>query len=74
MGTPTRLFWAATLCLFLTGCSTRQYELPGAADPADASFVFPMAPDAHIDTLLLGCTHYPILSDAIVAWLTPSRI
>jgi glutamate racemase len=33
-----------------------------AANPTDASFVFPMAPDAHIDTLLLGCTHYPLLN------------
>ena len=39
----------------------------GPTDPADASFVFPMAPDARIDTLLLGCTHYPLLSPAIRA-------
>ena len=35
------------------------------ADDADASFVFPMSPDAHIDTLLLGCTHYPLLAPII---------
>jgi glutamate racemase len=35
--------------------------------PDDASFVFPMAPGAHIDTLLLGCTHYPLLSPVIRA-------
>lgn len=29
---------------------------------ADASFVFPMAAESRIDTLLLGCTHYPLLS------------
>jgi glutamate racemase len=32
---------------------------------ADPSFVFPKPPDAHIDTLLLGCTHYPLLSPVI---------
>jgi len=31
----------------------------------DESFVFPMTADARIDTLLLGCTHYPLLSGAI---------
>ena len=31
----------------------------------DASFVFPMGAEAHIDTLLLGCTHYPLLGAAI---------
>ncbi|MGD8682629.1 MAG: glutamate racemase [Chloroflexota bacterium] len=36
-----------------------------AATAADASFVFPKAPEAHIDTLLLGCTHYPLLAPAI---------
>lgn len=32
---------------------------------ADPAFVFPKPPDAHIDTLLLGCTHYPLLSPVI---------
>ena len=31
----------------------------------DESFVFPMTAEARIDTLLLGCTHYPLLSGAI---------
>lgn len=28
-------------------------------------FVFPMPPSARIDTLLLGCTHYPLLIEAL---------
>jgi glutamate racemase len=32
---------------------------------ADPSFVFPMDREARIDTLLLGCTHYPLLGAAI---------
>lgn len=31
----------------------------------DDSFVFPKRADATIDTLLLGCTHYPLLAPAI---------
>jgi glutamate racemase len=34
---------------------------------SDASFVFPKAADATIDTLLLGCTHYPLLAPTIRA-------
>ena len=30
-------------------------------------FVFPLPPSARIDTLLLGCTHYPLLPPAIAA-------
>ena len=30
-------------------------------------FVFPLPPSARIDTLLLGCTHYPLLRPAIAA-------
>jgi len=30
-------------------------------------FVFPLPASARIDTLLLGCTHYPLLRDAIAA-------
>ncbi len=41
--------------------------LLGDVVEADPSFVFPKPPDAHIDTLLLGCTHYPLLSAAIRA-------
>ena len=33
----------------------------------DPTFVFPKPPEAHIDTLLLGCTHYPLLGPAIRA-------
>jgi glutamate racemase len=32
---------------------------------ADPAFVFPMDTEARIDTLLLGCTHYPLLGPAI---------
>ena len=39
--------------------------LLGDAVDADPAFVFPKPPDAHIDTLLLGCTHYPLLGPAI---------
>ena len=39
--------------------------LLGESMEADPSFVFPKPPDAQIDTLLLGCTHYPLLSAAI---------
>jgi len=28
-------------------------------------FIFPLPPSARVDTLLLGCTHYPLLRDAI---------
>jgi glutamate racemase len=28
----------------------------------DGDFIFPMPPSARIDTLLLGCTHYPLLA------------
>ena len=39
---------------------------PEAAATDDApAFIFPKPPDAHIDTLLLGCTHYPLLAPAI---------
>jgi glutamate racemase len=37
---------------------------PGVVEP-DPAFVFPKAPDARIDTLLLGCTHYPLLAPII---------
>jgi glutamate racemase len=38
--------------------------LPDAIDD-DPAFVFPKPSDARIDTLLLGCTHYPLLAPAI---------
>ena len=34
---------------------------------ASGEFVFPLPPSARIDTLLLGCTHYPLLRPAIEA-------
>jgi glutamate racemase len=34
---------------------------------ADGEFVFPLPPSARIDTLLLGCTHYPLLRPVISA-------
>ncbi|HVA87951.1 MAG TPA: glutamate racemase [Candidatus Saccharimonadales bacterium] len=34
---------------------------------ADGEFVFPLPPSARIDTLLLGCTHYPLLRPLIQA-------
>jgi glutamate racemase len=38
---------------------------------ADGTFVFPMPQGADIDTLLLGCTHYPLLSPLIEAVVGP---
>jgi glutamate racemase len=46
----------------LLGSAQVKADGPEDADPA---FVFPKPPDAHIDTLLLGCTHYPLLSPVI---------
>ena len=40
--------------------------LLGARD-ADGEFVFPLPASARIDTLLLGCTHYPLLRSLIAA-------
>jgi glutamate racemase len=34
---------------------------------ATGDFVFPLPASARIDTLLLGCTHYPLLRSAIAA-------
>ncbi|HEY0443157.1 MAG TPA: glutamate racemase [Candidatus Limnocylindrales bacterium] len=34
---------------------------------AAGDFVFPLPPSARIDTLLLGCTHYPLLRPVIAA-------
>ena len=31
----------------------------------DGEFIFPLPPSARIDTLLLGCTHYPLLQGAL---------
>jgi glutamate racemase len=40
--------------------------LLGERDPS-GEFVFPMPSSARIDTLLLGCTHYPLIRAAIAA-------
>jgi glutamate racemase len=40
--------------------------LLGARDRS-GDFIFPMPASARIDTLLLGCTHYPLLRTAIAA-------
>ncbi|MDA8202878.1 MAG: glutamate racemase [Chloroflexi bacterium] len=32
---------------------------------ADGEWIFPLPADARIDTLLLGCTHYPLIVDSI---------
>lgn len=44
------------------------------SDPGghDESFVFPMPSGARIDTLLLGCTHYPLLGPVIRAMVGES--
>ncbi len=34
---------------------------------ADGEWIFPLPADARVDTLLLGCTHYPLIADAIRA-------
>ncbi|HTC86515.1 MAG TPA: glutamate racemase [Candidatus Acidoferrum sp.] len=40
--------------------------LLGSRD-AEGEFIFPLPPSARIDTLLLGCTHYPLIRAAIAA-------
>ncbi|MES2209047.1 MAG: glutamate racemase [Chloroflexota bacterium] len=40
--------------------------LLGERDPA-GEFIFPMPASARIDTLLLGCTHYPLIRSTIAA-------
>ncbi len=45
--------------------------LLGEAGP-DGEFVFPLRPRARIDTLLLGCTHYPLLAEPIRAIVGPN--
>ncbi len=47
----------------LLGAEVGGDDAPDAS--REASFVFPKAPGARIDTLLLGCTHYPLLRPAI---------
>ncbi len=40
---------------------------------ASGEFVFPLPPSARIDTLLLGCTHYPLLQ-AVIAAVAGDRV
>jgi glutamate racemase len=40
--------------------------LLGERDAA-GEFIFPLPPSARVDTLLLGCTHYPLLRPALAA-------
>jgi glutamate racemase len=40
---------------------------------ADGEFIFPLPPSARIDTLLLGCTHYPLLRP-VIARLVGERV
>jgi glutamate racemase len=49
-------------------------ETIGEADGsgADESFIFPMPNGARIDTLLLGCTHYPLIGSVIRDIVGPS--
>jgi glutamate racemase len=37
----------------------------GEREDGEGTFVFPKSPDATIDTILLGCTHYPLLAPTI---------
>jgi len=46
--------------------SVREALAPLLGDrDARGEFVFPLPPSARVDTLLLGCTHYPLLRSAI---------
>jgi glutamate racemase len=40
-------------------------------DRLDADAVFPLPPGERIDTLLLGCTHYPLLAEVIADAVGP---
>jgi glutamate racemase len=46
--------------------AVRQAVAPLLGDrDADGEFIFPLPPSARIDTLLLGCTHYPLLAGVL---------
>jgi glutamate racemase len=49
-----------------TAVGTALAPLIGDRDEA-GEFIFPLPASARIDTLLLGCTHYPLLRDVIAA-------
>jgi glutamate racemase len=39
---------------------------------AGGEFIFPLPPSTQVDTLLLGCTHYPLLRSVIAAAVGPA--
>ena len=47
--------------------SPRRSRRSSASRDAAGEFIFPLPPSARIDTLLLGCTHYPLLRPVIAA-------
>jgi glutamate racemase len=54
--------------------AVRESLAPLLGDPAagaDGDAVFPLPPGERIDTLLLGCTHYPLLVDTIAGVVGP---
>jgi glutamate racemase len=56
----------------LSGAEVEAMVLEGLAPllgerDASGEFVFPLPASARIDTLLLGCTHYPLIRNAIAA-------
>lgn len=51
-----------SLAPLLGSLAVAEDRQPGGADD---SFIFPMPREVSIDTLLLGCTHYPLLSPII---------
>lgn len=44
---------------------------PGTDGDSGQTFVFPLPSEARIDTLLLGCTHYPLLAETVRAVVGP---
>ena len=44
---------------------------PLLGDRSDGEYVFPLPADERIDTLLLGCTHYPLLAAVIAEVVGP---
>ena len=44
---------------------------PLLGDHSDGEYVFPLPADERIDTLLLGCTHYPLLAAVIAEVVGP---
>ncbi len=48
-----------------SGSSRTHSRRSSASATQSGEFVFPLPPSARIDTLLLGCTHYPLLRAVI---------